>query len=178
MTVGFEELLMILTALVFTLALYLMYKSGKAWRENEPRKFQIECSSRLSNLLFRVHYFLILLILIVATYSIWLGSRSSIYFTSFALLFITSVLLILINPIEKIRYTIIFTLITLSIIHSLIPIAENRGIIFGPDQWRDFVATKSICEEGNFWNAAVISGDYYSFIPLFNIVGISLFCYH
>jgi hypothetical protein len=174
MTIDFEELLAILVLLIFAFSLYLIYKSNKAWKEKGSKEFQIKCSSRFESLLFYIHYFLILLILIVAVYSTWLGFRSAIYFASFALVFISSVLLILVRPIEKIRCTIIFTLITLSLIHSLIPIAENRGIIFGPDQWRDFVATKSIYEEGNFWNASVISGSYYSFIPLFDILNASI----
>jgi hypothetical protein len=61
----------------------------------------------------------------------------------------------------------IITAVVLALAQSLIPIAENRLIIFGSDQWGDIFATKLILSQGNFSSAAMYMGGYYGSIPFF-----------
>jgi len=69
----------------------------------------------------------------------------------------------------KSQITPIFIITVLAITQSLIPIVQNKGIIFGPDQWRDLEVTTYIVEKGTFEDYPWIAPGFYSFIPLFNI---------
>lgn len=170
MIFSFAELLLIFFFLAFALILYLLHRSSEA-SEDEPR---IKCSPKFSKLLFRVHCALVLSVFILAVYSIWFGSRPIEYFVFVAGVFVTSVLSVSTKPKEKTGFTILFTLVLLSLISALTPIAENRGIIFGSDQWRDLVATKLIGDQGTIWNAAAYSGNYYSLIPSLSVLTASI----
>ena len=68
------------------------------------------------------------------------------------------------------RHVSLLVVVTLAVMQSLIPMVQNRGIIFGPDQWRDLKVTTFIADQGNFENAPYLPNDYYSVIPLFNVL--------
>jgi len=70
----------------------------------------------------------------------------------------------------KSQITPIFIITVLAITQSLMPIIQNKGIIFGPDQWRDLEVTTYIVEKGTFEDYPWIAPGFYSFIPLFNIL--------
>jgi len=52
----------------------------------------------------------------------------------------------------------------------MMPIAENKLLIFGPDQGRDWFAARSVLKSGNFFEATTISGGYYSLIPTLSLI--------
>jgi len=172
-TVNFQELLVVFSVSIFALTLYLIFKSKKNFEENKIEGLPVLHSSVFLEVLYRIHYSLILLFVIVTSYSIWFGLRPFLYYAVFALLFLTSIFLVLASPPEKkvlATRTVLITVVMLSLTQSLLPTVENRFIIFGSDQWRDIVATKLISEQGNFSSAAVYSGSYYSSIPLFSVL--------
>lgn len=149
--------------------IFIVKKFGKRKIERLPTLQ----SFTFSEVLYRIHYILVFLFVIVTGYSIWFGVRPFLYFAVFALLFVTSILLLLTCPLEnknRVTRTVIITVVLLSITQSILPNIENRFILFGSDQWRDIVATKLIAEQGDFSRAAVYSGSYYSSIPYFSIL--------
>jgi len=172
-TVNFQELLIVFSVSIFALTLYLIFKSKKNFEENKIERLPVLHSTVFLEALYRIHYSLILLFVIVTGYSIWFGLRPSIYFVIFTLLFLTSIFLVLTSTPGKralATRTVIITIVMLSLAQSTIPIIENRLMISGPDQWRDIVATKLIIDEGSFGHAAAVSGAYYSSIPLFSML--------
>jgi hypothetical protein len=173
MTLNFQELLVVFSVLIFAVTLYLIFKSRKNFEENKIERIQVLHSPVFSKVLYRIHYFFLLLFIIVTGYSIWFGLRPFLYYFVFALLFLTSVFLVLASaPGKRVlaTRTVLITVIILSLTQSMLPTFENRFIIFGSDQWRDIVATKLISEQGNFSSAAAYSGSYYSSIPLFSVL--------
>jgi hypothetical protein len=169
---SFQELLIVFSVSIFALTLYLILTSEKKLKDNIkiPRMMH---STTFSKLLYRIHCSLVLLFIIVSVYSVWFGSRPSVYFVVFGLLFVTSTFLILATLPGKNAYAVrivLLTVVILSLTQSMIPAIENRLMISGPDQWRDILATKLITDEGNFEHAAAVSGVYYSSIPLFSML--------
>lgn len=172
-TVNFQELLVVFSVSIFALTLYLILRFKKNFEENKNERLSVLHSSVFSEALYRIHYSLILLFVMATGYSIWFGLRPFLYYAVFALLFVTSIFLVLASPPEKkvlTTRTVLITVVMLGLTQSLLPTFENRFIIFGSDQWRDIVATKLISEQGNFSSAAVYSGSYYSSIPLFSVL--------
>ena len=174
---GFQQLLVIFSFSIFVFLLFLILKYRKSFEELAVEKPQVTRSPIFLKVVSRIHYFLVILFMIVTAYSVWFGLRPITYFAIFTLLFLTSILMVLNIPPEKkalVTRTVIFTIILLSLAQSTIPILENRLMISGPDQWRDIFATKLIIGEGSFEHAAQASGSYYSSIPLFSVLNAAL----
>ncbi len=168
---SFQELLIVFSISIFAFVLFLILISKKNFGNSIIQKLSSLRSPLFLKILYRVHFSLIVLFLVIAVYSYLFGLRPSLYYAVFVSLFLTSVLLVLTSGLGKKRLitrTLLATVVVISLVQCLLPIAENRFIIYGSDQWRDIFATKLITEQGNFATAGEFSSGYYS-IPLFSV---------
>jgi len=105
--------------------------------------------------------------------SMIVGTRSILYYVFFAITASFS-LYFVDSTSNKQRSLSIFVVMLLVIVQVSIPMAQNRGIVYGPDQWRDLAITKQIAETGKLdYGGAGEHGEvhsYYAIIPLFNIL--------
>jgi hypothetical protein len=154
----FNQLLLIFTLTLFiilSIILIQTYKKGKS------EKKQI----KLPN--FSFYHLVLILLLAYTAYYLIIGTRSIIWFSVFSI-YMTLSLFYSLSERTSQRNFVIVTVLLMAIILSIIPIAENQGIIFGPDQWRDLKITSFIINEGTSQGA--ISGGYYAALPLFNLI--------
>lgn len=112
-----------------------------------------------------IQYLLISAFIVVSAYSVWLTARPVAFYVVEAAIMLSSFALIRAGGGARARNAILLTMMILSTANSVIPLLENRLLLFGPDQSGDWLASVSITRDGNLLNAAAISGGYYSFIP-------------
>lgn len=98
-----------------------------------------------------------------------IGFRPFVWFCVFALVGLLS-LHFGASSIAKQRNFSIFTVMFLIVLESSLPIVQNRGVLFGSDQWRDLRVTEFIIDKGTFDNFPGLETGFYSFIPLFNVL--------
>lgn len=154
----FNQLLLILTFALFavlSIILFRIYKKGGS----KETKF------KLPN--FSFYHLAFILLLIYTAYYLIIGTRSSVWFSLFSIYITLSLFYGLSDRVSQRNFAIV-TVLLLAIVMSLIPLIENQGLIFGPDQWRDLKITSFIIDEGTYQGA--ISGGYYSALPLFNVI--------
>ena len=115
----------------------------------------------------KIYYLAFLSLSLLTYYYLAYGIRPYIWFGVFSIYFVLSI----INQSSQkqshhnfVTYSVLF----ISILITIIPIFQNNGIIFGPDQWRDLKITTQIIENGNFKDVG--TSGYYSFLPLFNVI--------
>jgi hypothetical protein len=121
------------------------------------------------NLLFSILCVFLGIFFILSIYYAILGQRTIIWFFVFVLIGILSLYIAGFSTPNFRRLSIIVILV-LAVVQSSMPILQNRGIIFGPDQWRDLKITTYIIEKGTFKDYPWLEPGFYSFIPLFNIL--------
>jgi hypothetical protein len=161
---SFGELL-----ILFAFAIFAVVVSLLAWSKE---KFRIVLRPRSRPKPKWIFYFYLCLIGVFLLFSFhyWLiGQRSSIWFYVYAIVGILS-LYFSGSQTGYQRKVALLAVICFGLIQSVTPIVENRGIIFGPDQWRDLYGTKFITESGTFQNSLGTETGFYSFVPLFNVI--------
>ena len=155
---NFYQLLVIFSFAIFFIVSFLSFLT---------RRIPRQIDGRVTLPYFNLYLAMFFLILLLSAYYSLSGVRTGLWFALFSCYTIFS-LFYARSETRSQRNFATASLIILSITLSSIPIIQNRGVIFGPDQWRDLWITTFIVEEGTF-EGAVGSG-YYSFIPLFNII--------
>jgi hypothetical protein len=98
-----------------------------------------------------------------------MGDRSILWFALFSMYLVVSLFFGLSEK-TSYRNVTISTVIGLAILVSAIPIIQNKGVVFGPDQWRDLSLTSSISKSGTFESTAPLF--YYSLIPLLSVINV------
>jgi hypothetical protein len=164
---NFAEILSLVAVSVFLLVLLLLRLGGGLKTEVsvslKPRR------RRLFNL-----YCAILLIFgVLSVYYAIMGERPFIWFGLFGLIGAVS-LYFGSSLTTRQRGIASFAIVFFAIIQSLMPIIENRGVVFGPDQWRDVKVTTYLMNTGSYQNAPGIEAGFYGFIPLFNVLNASV----
>jgi hypothetical protein len=167
-TFTFQTLLIVFSVSIFAFILALVLWTSRI-RERQALKPEAERKKR-SRTLYFLHVLLLSLFIAVGIFSIWVGIRSPVYFGLFAIVFISSIALLYSNPHREILPILILTLIIVSVFQAIIPIAENRLMVFGADQWTYIIGSNSIAQQGSY--TGVVYGDpYYSTVPLFSLLG-------
>jgi hypothetical protein len=162
----FQDLLIIFSFVIFFLFVLLIIIDK---RTSGNLKQVIKQSSKLSvKYLVTIHTILLSIFLIMGISSFWAGVRPTLYFYLVAALLVSSILLA--NNRKSIKrsyFVLIFaTILILGLFQSIIPIAENRFTVFGPDQWSYVLGAQSVVDHGTFFG--IYFGDpYYSSVPLF-----------
>jgi len=155
---NFYELLIIFSTIFFVIILVILIK-----RKNESL---IDIKPKYNFTNFNIFYILFIILILYTGYSLIIGIRDITWFVIFSAYIILSLLYASSKNIS-IRNFATVSILLLSIVISITPLIENRGIIFGPDQWRDLGITSFIVEKGTFQGSG--SSGYYS-IPLFNVI--------
>ncbi len=168
---GFDQLLVVFSVTIFLFVLLLIALDRRKTKTAlEQQKAKV--TKTAFKVLYLVHVLLLIIFIAFGLFSIWNSSRSSVYFILLCALFVTSTLLVYWNPkkFASLLPIILLTILSISLFQSLIPLAENSILVFGPDQWTYISGSTSIVQQGTFFEIPV--GDlYYSTIPLFSILG-------
>lgn len=162
---SFNALLIIFSVAIFASTVLLLWLTSRSKSEppkrTKPQKllFYVFCSVILGFVVFSIIYGVI-------------GQRPPLWFVFSALLSIP--LLYFGNSSSaRQRNFAVFGVLLFAVFSSLMPMIQNQGLIFGPDQWRDFFLTSDIVSKGHFIRLESYSS-FYSFVPLFNILNASI----
>jgi len=147
--------------MVVSLLLILIRKGkGEAYSKSRPRVKS----------LFYIYCILVCVFLFFSVYSEFTGLRSFEWY-----LFLTLIGMLSIyfggSPSHGQRGFSIGVVIAMAVMMSVAPIVQNRGVVFGTDQWRDLKITTYIVQAGTFHDAPWLGASYYAFIPLYNVIG-------
>lgn len=124
---------------------------------------------RRSKKLFILYCVTFAVFILFSLYELILGSRSLIWFGLYGIVACASLYFSNSSAALQRRSSLIIILF-LVVLLSVTPKIQNRGIIYGPDEWRDVKVTTYVVENGTFMDAPYFKGDYYSALPLFNIL--------
>jgi len=154
--------------ILFAFAIFLAVMLSLRWIENVKTGNHLKSKTRV-RWIFYIYCILVGIFFLLSAYYAIAGQRPLIWFFIFALIGILS--LYFGNSFTpKQRGFSILVITILAVVNSSIPIIQNRGVIFGPDQWRDLKVTTFIMDKGTFQNAPELRTGYYAFIPLFNVL--------
>jgi len=163
---GFFELLLLFAFVLFVIIEFLLILTKPTTSISTELKHK-------SKLLFLGYCTLSLSFILLSVYYMLQGTREFLWFILFAIVAGSSLYFANSSRTWQ-RQISVFVVLSMIVVQSTIPIIQNRGVIFGPDQWRDLEVTTFIKDEGSFKSAPYISGSYYSVIPLFNVLNAML----
>ena len=161
---SFNSLLIIFSIAILSSAVLLLWLTSRTKSETPKR-------TKPRKLLFYVFCLVILGFVVLSVFYGAIGQRPSVWFVFSALLSIPFLYFGSSSSIRQ-RNFAVFGVLLFAVFSSLMPMIENQGLIFGPDQWRDFFRTSDIVSKGHF--ISYEAAGFYSFVPLFNILNASL----
>jgi len=164
---NFAEILIIVAASIFALIVLLLRWAGGLKTEihltSKPRRRQV----------FNVYCAALLVLGIFSVYCAVVGQRPFTWFALFGL--IGAVSLYFGSSSKNAQRNIAsLAIVFFVLMQSVTPIIENRGVMFGPDQWRDVKVTLFIMNSGSYRNAPGLETGFYGFIPLFNVLNVAV----
>jgi hypothetical protein len=164
---SFAQALLIFAFLVFALASALLLWLRRT--NNGDSLSPDQTTKQMSPWVFVVYCSFVTFFISLSAYCVIIGKRSMIWFSIFGLAGISSLYF---AQSTKRGYgkVALFIIILMAVLQSSIPIMENRGVTFGPDQWRDLKVTSYVVDRGTFQDAPALGTGFYGFIPLFNVL--------
>lgn len=158
---SFLQLLIYLTFALFAIFEVILLK-------NRSRRSDYETSTARSKHLFLLYVGFVLLFTFVSLFCFLQGPRSPLWFALYSAVMFPS-LYFASSSLSNQRIASLVVVLLMVGLQVASPIIQNRGYIYGPDEWRDFRVTTFIAQTGGIANAPFLAGDFYSVVPLFDI---------
>jgi hypothetical protein len=158
---SFVELLVYLAFALFAIFAVILLK-------NRSRRLDSEKSAARSGHLFLLYVGIVLLFTFISTFYFLQGPISLLWFALYSAVLFPSLYFASSSRSNQKTGSLLIVLLMVAL-QVAAPIIQNRGYIYGSDEWRDFRVTTFIVQTGGTANAPFFRGDFYSAIPLFDI---------